>query len=112
MIKYIVADNEKWTGNNQESIINKDIASTLNTNEGQRRCDASNYISNDRGGTTTLKKNLEMSIPNIKIKNNTKLGYLEATDGDGIDISGRMKWHRGTVQKQTSQTITTMGGKM
>ena len=50
MIKYIVADNEKWTGNNQESIINKDIASTINTNEGQRRCDASNYISADRGG--------------------------------------------------------------
>lgn len=96
------------------------------------------------GGTTTLKKNLEMSIPEnellpidsynkcfidknicgtipagysrnqgtmLLIKNNTKLGYLEATDGDGIDISGRMKWHRGTVQKQTSQTITTMGGK-
>lgn len=50
------------------------------------------------------------NVPIIKIKNNTKLGYLEATDGDGIDISGRMKWHRGTVQKQTSQTITTMGG--
>ena len=50
MINYIVADNEKWTGNNQESIINKDYASTLNTNEGSRRCDASNYICKNRGG--------------------------------------------------------------
>ena len=58
MINYIVADNEKWTGNNSESIINKDIASTLNTAEGQRRCDASNYICNDRGGNYNLKNEL------------------------------------------------------
>ena len=46
----------------------------------------------------------------IKVKNATKKGYLEAEDGDGIDISGRMQYHRGTVQKQKSQTINTMGG--
>lgn len=44
MIKYITSDNEKWTGNNNKSLINKSIASTINTNEGSRRCDASNYI--------------------------------------------------------------------
>ena len=43
----------------------------------------------------------------IAIKNATKKGYLEATDGDGIDISGRMEYHRGTVQKETIQTLTT-----
>lgn len=43
----------------------------------------------------------------MKIKNKTKCGYLEAEVGDGIDISGRMKYHRGTVQKGISQTITT-----
>ena len=43
----------------------------------------------------------------IKVKNNTKKGYLEATDGDGIDISSRMKHHRGTVQKGKAQTLTT-----
>lgn len=63
------------------------------------------------GGTTTLKKNLEMVIPNLKIKNATEKGYLEATDGDGIDISSRMQYHRGTVQKGKAQTITTMGGE-
>ncbi len=47
----------------------------------------------------------------IPIKNATKLGYLEATDGDGIDISGRMQYHRGTVQKGKTQSLTTMGGE-
>lgn len=46
----------------------------------------------------------------LKIKNATKQGFLEATEGDGIDISGRMQYHRGTVQKGMSQTITTTGG--
>ena len=96
MIEYISADNEKWTGNNDKSIINKSVASAINTGEGSRRCDASNYISND------FEENF-----NLKIKNNTKKGYLEATDGDGVDISGRMQWHRGTVQKQMIQTINT-----
>ena len=56
MIQYIVADNDKWSGNNNESLINKDIASTLNTGEGSRRCDASNYICKDRGGELQPKK--------------------------------------------------------
>ena len=47
----------------------------------------------------------------IKIKNATKKGYLEATEGDGIDISSRMHHHRGTVQKDKIQTITTSGGE-
>ena len=46
----------------------------------------------------------------IKIKNATKQGYLEAEEGDGIDISSRMENHRGTVQKDKIQTITTSGG--
>ena len=46
----------------------------------------------------------------MKIKNATKKGYLEALPGDGIDISGRMQYHRGNVQKQMSQTISTLGG--
>lgn len=46
----------------------------------------------------------------MKIKNATKIGYLEALPGDGIDISGRMQYHRGNVQKQMSQTISTSGG--
>ena len=46
----------------------------------------------------------------MKIKNNTKQGYIEAEIGDGIDISSRMESHRGTVQKGLSQTLTCEGG--
>lgn len=48
---------------------------------------------------------------NIKIRNATKQGFLEAKEGDGVDISTRMHHHRGTVQKGTAQTITCMGGE-
>lgn len=41
----------------------------------------------------------------IKIKNNTKKGYLEAYDGDGVYTNTSNK--RGTVQPQMIQTITT-----
>lgn len=47
---------------------------------------------------------------NVLIKNATKQGYLEASDGDGIDISSRMEHHRGNVQKDKIQTLTTSGG--
>ena len=48
--------------------------------------------------------------PKLLIKNATKKGYLEAEVGDGIDISGRMEYHRGTVQKNKSQSLTCGGG--
>lgn len=43
----------------------------------------------------------------LKIKNATSQGYLEATIGDGVDISSRMESHRGTVQKEKAQTLLT-----
>lgn len=72
----------------------------------------------DDGGISASAKFIGDNLDNttnvrtiIKVKNATKQGYLEATEGDGVDISGRMQYHRGTVQKETSQTITTMGGR-
>ena len=48
---------------------------------------------------------------NIRIKNNTKKGYLEAVEGDGIDLSQpNSKTKRGRVQKSKVQTITCGGG--
>ncbi len=41
----------------------------------------------------------------LPIKNNTKKSYLEAYEGDGVNISSRMKYQRGNVQ-----TLTTSGG--
>lgn len=43
----------------------------------------------------------------LKIRNATKQGYLEGTEGDGVDISKRMKYHRGNVQKDKCQTLKT-----
>ena len=48
--------------------------------------------------------------PCIEIKEATKLGYKEAYEGDGVNISSRMKYQRGNVQKESIQTLTTSGG--
>ena len=61
--------------------------------------------------TITTRAGSKMDDNFIKIKNATSKGYLEATDGDGVDISSRMEYHRGTVQKGKTQTLTTMGGE-
>lgn len=61
--------------------------------------------------TITTRAGCRMDDNFIKIKNATKQGYLEAYEGDGINISSRMKYQRGNVQKQMIQTIDTMGGE-
>ena len=81
--------------------LNKEIAYTINTKQ-DRRCGDANFIL-DGYGETTIEEFL-------KIKNATSKGYLEASEGDGIDISSRMEHHRGNVQKEKIQTITTSGG--
>ena len=48
--------------------------------------------------------------PCIEIKEATKQGYKTVYEGDGINISSRMKYQRGNVQKESVQTITTSGG--
>lgn len=45
----------------------------------------------------------------IAIKNATKKGYLEGHEGDGVNISGRMEYQRGNVQKDKAQSITCGG---
>ena len=72
MIKYISANNEKWTGNNDKSIINKSIASAINTGEGSRRCDASNYVSNK------VEENYDLKEPMI---------YDDRDKGWGVKIT-------------------------
>ena len=48
--------------------------------------------------------------PKVLIKEATKQGYKEAFEGDGVNISSRMKYQRGNVQKENIQTLTTSGG--
>ena len=80
-----VIGNYSKSNYNQTSIVGKNgIAPTVTENHGQ--------------------------VTAIAIKNNTKQGYLLAEEGDAVDISGRMQYHRGTVQKGKTQTITTAGG--
>lgn len=50
--------------------------------------------------------------PSIRIKNGTKKGFLEAVDGDGIDLAfPEGKQRRGRVQKQIASTLDTSPNK-
>lgn len=90
MIEYIYSDDNsgkyqrKKARESCDKSIEKGIACTITTTAGNRPTD--NFV---------------------KVKNATKKGYLEATTGDGIDVSSRMQHHRGTVQKDKIQTLTT-----
>ena len=137
MIEYIIADNEKWTGNNNKSLVNKSVASTINTAEGTRRCDASNYIveglpentdiklmqvGNLSGGQRSLILD-EEGICNcliatdykqpkqILIREATKKGYAVAEEGDGVYLN-RPYQKRGVVQKGMIQTIKCNGNDL
>ena len=98
MVKYISATG---TANfrNPDCKINLDIARPLTTDQ-NKRAGTTNYLSDD------LPDNYDLSI---LIKNNTKQGYLEAHEGDGVNICGRMQYQRGNVQKDSIQTLTTCG---
>lgn len=90
--------NYKVNVNNLE--INRDIACAKTTREGCTRGDTSDYVSDDGEYTNYL-----------MVKNATKKGYLEAHEGDGVDISSRMEYHRGNVQQQSIQTLDCTGGE-
>lgn len=140
MKQYIFSEDDKYKVNKNSLKLNREIACSKTTREGWTRADTSDYIieTDNKSLQETLEKNkiddtcyidtynkridkdksgtitTGVSFRNntfLAIKNATKKGYLEATEGDGIDISGRMQYHRGTVQKGKSQTINTMGGE-
>ena len=123
-----IKDIQNWNAYEKPlETIDKEVSKTLTTRVGaycagmQLVKDTENYIEWEDG------KNIQMNCrawkddkvvatlntggeTKILIKNATKQGYLEATDGDGIDISSRMEHHRGNVQKGKIQTLTTSGG--
>lgn len=134
MIKYISATG---TANfrNPDCKINLDIARPLTTDQ-NKRAGTTNYLSDklpnnyDLNGCSYLRNfgskgklqdkefcdTLTASmgtgggnIPILKIKNNTKQGYLEAQAGDGVYTNTSTK--RGTVQKGMIQTLTTFQDK-
>lgn len=89
MVEFISTEDEKHNGSLQPALVNKTIATT--TREGNTRAQESNYVCDDLPTNTDLKT--------LKIKNANSKGFLVAKEGDGIDISTRMQYHRGTVQK-------------
>ena len=82
---------------------NNSILGTLTTRSGAE-CGGLKVYSPNLEETTNLQEQC------LHIKNNTIQGYLSAYDGDGVNISSRMKYQRGNVQKESIQTLTTSGG--
>ncbi len=166
MMKYLTATNDKYKVNENNLVINREIACSKTTREGCTRADTSDYIcddlpdnfspkadislrdqlyervfndknvkendvvfmnyttrrltendifaENNLAPTMTTRVESDFGVivgDSLKIRNANATGYLEATDGDGVDISTRMEYHRGTVQKDKTQTLTTMGGE-
>ena len=99
MIKYIsVAGTENFK--NPDCRINLEIARPLTTAP-DKRAGTTNYISND------LPENFDLQdIPTLYIKENTKKGFVEAHEGDGVYIN-RPHQKRGVVQKGMIQTLKT-----
>jgi len=101
MKKYLYSFNDKYIVNVNNLVVNRDIACTKTTREGNTRADSSDYISNK------LKDNFGYD-DYLKIKNATKKGYLEAVAGDSVDLAyPNSKMRRGRVQKGMIQTLTT-----
>lgn len=134
MIEYLTGINYKNSKYDRGKIFernlnpNKTVANTITTRNGQRPYD--NFITDDikvvgnygnghhaknvydvEGVSPTITTGNHGLGQTILVKNATTKGYLEAEEGDGIDISTRMDSHRGTVQKGSSQTITCKGGE-
>lgn len=93
MVNYISSSNEKWTGNNDKSLINKSVASTINTGEGSRRCDASNYICDD------LPEDYDLKLMQLKI---LQVG--------SVDIGNNESNNRVYSPNGLSPTLNTMQG--
>ena len=99
---------------------NESVLTTLTTRSGAE-CGGLKLYSDGLKDTTDLQEqSLHIKENNglydldeevMYIKNNTKQGYLTATDGDCVNICGRMQYQRGNVQKGISQTLTTHGGE-
>ena len=91
-------------------IVNKSLQKTLEQNKIDDTCYIDTYnkkINKDKSGTITTRVSASNNTF-LAIKNATKQGYLEATDGDGIDLAmPNSETRRGRVQKETIQTLTT-----
>lgn len=88
----------------------KQIKDIQSWNAYEKPLDNMKKIENSNISPTLTTRTGAYSSSMILIKNATKKGYLEATNGDGINLSNRMEHQRGNVQKDKIQTLTTSGG--
>lgn len=63
MKQYICSANEKWTGNNDKSLVNREVGVTINTRVGNTRADCSDYICDDLPLNCNLKEILSSNEP-------------------------------------------------
>lgn len=94
-------------GNTEPKIITNKVINVGNVNPSGRGQNGQVINADGLARTITIEKGEGQKI---LIKNATKKGYLEAAEGDGIDISSRMQYHRGNVQKGMIQTLDCQGG--
>ena len=111
MMNYVLDNNNtqkgtKWEGRADNDTLNSNIAHTLSVRGagGSQRAGVSNFI------VDNVNDEIKVKDLKLRIKEATKQGYKEAFEGDGVNISSRMKYQRGNVQKESIQTITTSGG--
>lgn len=107
MMNYVLDNNDsqkgtKWEGRADNDILNASVAHTLSVRgaSGSQRAGVSNFVIDN------TEEEIKVKDLKLKIKNATKQGYLEATDGDGVYISNIDK-KRGTVQKEMIPTLKT-----
>lgn len=106
MMNYVLDNNDtqkgtKWEGRADNDTLNSNIAHTLSVRgaAGSQRAGVSNFIVDNED------EEIKVKDLKLKIKNNTKKGYLEAFEGDGVYTQASTT-KRGTVQKQVTPTIT------
>ena len=91
--------------NEKYFLTDKQVEDIKGWNAYQKPLDDMEKIDSSQCSPTLTTRSGAYAAGMILIKNKTSKGYLEAEEGDGVDISSRMEHHRGTVQKGKAQTI-------
>jgi len=90
----------------------KMLKGMMNTNFEQYKLE--NKLKDTSGNADTIVARFDGCPQLVKdkvlVKEATKQGYKEAYEGDGINISSRMKYQRGNVRPNSCQTLTCSGG--
>jgi len=91
MKAYITKKSEKWTGNHNGDIFNRTIASCINTGEGSRRTDASNYFiigEEERDCLRTFEDIKEKKVVKLGAKNCFRLMGFSEEDINKVKSAG------------------------